>query len=188
MHEQKRDEEIVVLVQSGDIDSFRALVERYESKMSRYAGRFLFRGDDAKDVVQEVFIKAYVNIRSFDAERRFSPWLYRIAHNEFVNAVKRKTKNRENVSLFNFDVLFPHLTAEETADGDINREELKRMLDASLDKLDPKYKEPLVLYYFEEMDYKAIADILHIPMSTVGVRLQRGRAMLKKNYERESSK
>ena len=62
----------------------------------------------------------------------------------------------------------------------MNRQELKTMLDSSLNKLAPKYKERLVLYYFEEMDYKAIADILHVPVSTVGVRLQRGKAMLKK--------
>ena len=179
MHERK-DEEIASLVQEGDVEAFRELVERYEPKISRYAKRFLFQGDDIKDLVQEVFIKAYVNIRSFDAERRFSPWIYRIAHNEFVNAVKRKQKERENVSLFNFDVLFPHLMAKETADGGMNQKELKRMIDKSLDRLGPKYKDPLILYYFEEMDYKAIADILRIPVSTVGVRLQRGKAMLKK--------
>jgi RNA polymerase sigma-70 factor (ECF subfamily) len=54
------------------------------------------------------------------------------------------------------------------------------MLERSLNTLNAKYKEPLVLYYFEDMDYREIADILHIPISTVGVRLQRGRAMLKK--------
>ncbi|HVN26642.1 MAG TPA: RNA polymerase sigma factor [Candidatus Paceibacterota bacterium] len=182
MHE-KTDEEVASAVQRGDRESFKVLMERYEPKMSRYARRFLFQGDDVKDLVQDIFIKAYVNIRSFDASRRFSPWLYRIAHNEFVNAVKKKQKERENVTVFDFDVLFPHLVAKETADGGMTQQELKRMLDSSLDKLGPKYKEPLVLYYFEDMDYKAIADILRIPVSTVGVRLQRGKAMLKKMVE-----
>ncbi len=179
MHD-KTDEQIAVAVQRGDAESFRILMERYEAKMSRYARRFLFQGDDVKDLVQEIFIKAYVNIKSFDADRRFSPWIYRIAHNEFVNAVKKKQKERENVSVFDFDILFPHLIAKETADGGMSHQELKTMLESSLDKLSPKYKEPLILYYFEEMDYKAIADILRIPVSTVGVRLQRGKAMLKK--------
>ena len=183
MHD-KTDEQIAAEVQRGDRESYRVLMERYEPKMSRYARRFLFQGDDIKDLVQDIFIKAYVNIRSFDATRRFSPWLYRIAHNEFVNAVKKKQKERENVTIFDFDVLFPHLIAKETADGGISHQELKEMLDTSLDKLSPKYKEPLVLYYFEEMDYKAIADILRIPVSTVGVRLQRGKAMLKKMVQK----
>ncbi|HVM76926.1 MAG TPA: RNA polymerase sigma factor [Candidatus Paceibacterota bacterium] len=179
MHDQT-DEQIAAAVQRGDTEAFRGLIERYEAKMSRYARRFLFQGDDVKDLVQEIFIKAYVNIKSFDTDRRFSPWIYRIAHNEFVNAVKKKQKERENVSLFDFDVLFPRLIAKETADSEVTHQELKTMLEASLDKLGSKYKEPLILYYFEEMDYKAIADILRIPVSTVGVRLQRGKAMLKK--------
>jgi RNA polymerase sigma-70 factor (ECF subfamily) len=180
MPEERTDEEIAAQVQRGDIESFRTLVERYEAKMARYAKRFFFDGDEGKDLVQDVFIKAYVNIKSFDASRRFSPWIYRIAHNEFVNNIKKRQKDRENVSIFDFDVLFPHLVAKETADEGFTKSELKNMLDGSLDKLSPKYKEPLVLYYFEDLDYKAIADILRIPISTVGVRLQRGRAMLKK--------
>jgi len=177
---ERNDEEIAALVQKGDIESFRVLVERYEPKMTRYARRFFFDGDEGKDLVQEVFIKAYVNIRSFDVSRRFSPWIYRIAHNEFVNNIKKRQKERENVSIFDFDVLVPHLIAKETADDGFNKTEVKRMLEQSLNKLNEKYKEPLVLYYFEDMDYREIADILHIPISTVGVRLQRGRAMLKK--------
>ncbi len=177
---ERTDEEIATLVQDGNIDSFRMLVERYEPKLTRYAKRFFFHGDDGKDIVQEVFIKAYVNIKSFDTARRFSPWIYRIAHNEFVNNIKKRQKERDNISIFDFDTLFPHLIAKETADDGFHKAEVKRMLENSLDTLDEKYKEPLVLYYFEEMDYREIADILHIPISTVGVRLQRGRMMLKK--------
>jgi RNA polymerase sigma-70 factor (ECF subfamily) len=177
---ERKDEEVAIQVQKGDIESFRILVERYEPKMTRYAKRFFFDGDEGKDLVQEVFIKAYVNIQSFDASRRFSPWIYRIAHNEFVNNIKKRQKERENVSLFDFDLLFPHLVAKETADDGFNKAEVKKMLDHSLGQLNAKYREPLVLYYFEDMDYREIADILHIPISTVGVRLQRGRAMLKK--------
>ena len=177
---ERNDEEVAIQVQKGDIESFRILVERYEQKMTRYAKRFFFDGDEGKDLVQEVFIKAYVNIQSFDAARRFSPWIYRIAHNEFINNIKKRQKERENVSIFDFDVFFPHLVAKESADDGFNNAEIKSMLENSLNKLNSKYKEPLVLYYFEDMDYREIADILHIPISTVGVRLQRGRTMLKK--------
>jgi RNA polymerase sigma-70 factor (ECF subfamily) len=180
--DERSDEAIAAAVQRGDLDSFRELVERYEPKMTRYARRFLFGADDAKDLVQDVFIKAYVNIKSFDIDRRFSPWLYRIAHNEFVNALKKRTKERGNVSIsfFDFDILFPHLNAREGADSPARQHETRVILERSLNDIPPKYKEPLVLYYFEELDYKEIADILRIPISTVGVRLQRGKAMLKK--------
>ncbi len=179
MTPEKTDEEIAVQVQAGDAESFRFLIERYEPKMARYAKRFLFGGDDVKDLLQEVFIKVYVNIKSFDANRRFSPWIYRVAHNEFVNALKKRNKERGNISLFYVDVLFPHPIAKETAEEAVTQREIRETLEKSLGQLDPKYRDPLVLYYLEDMDYKAIADILRIPVSTVGVRLQRGKALLK---------
>lgn len=139
-----------------------------------------------KTFLQEIFIKTYVNIRSFDLDRRFSPWIYRIAHNEFVNALKKKKKERGNISLFFVDLLFPHPIAKETADEGSSRREIKEVLGGSLEKIDAKYREPLVLYYLEDMDYKEIADILHIPVSTVGVRLQRGKTLLRKLVKEET--
>ncbi len=176
---ERSDEEVAILVQEGDREAFRIIVERYEPKLRRYAERFFFDRDRANDLLQDVFIKSYVNIKSFDARRRFSPWIYRIAHNEFVNAIK-KTKREASVSIFDFDLLFPHPVAKETADGDVERKEIKSLVEKSLGALDPKYREPLVLYYFEEMDYKEIADVLRVPVSTVGIRLQRGKAALRK--------
>ena len=176
---ERTDEEIAVLVQKGDREAFRELVERYEPKLRRYAERFFFDRDRANDLLQDIFIKTYVNIKSFDSGRRFSPWIYRIAHNEFVNAIK-KTKREASVSLFDFDILFPHPVAKETADGDTERGEIKSLIEQSLGQLDPKYRDPLVLYYLEEMNYKEIADVLRVPVSTVGIRLQRGKTALRK--------
>ena len=90
--EKETDEAIATRVQKGDSEAFGQLVERYEEKLMRYARKFLRDPDDAKDIVQEVFIKSYQNIQSFDATRRFSPWIYRIAHNEFVNAIKKRSR------------------------------------------------------------------------------------------------
>ena len=176
------DEQIVAKVQEGDTEAFRTLVERYEPKLARYAARFFFSRDDAKDLLQEIFIKAYVNIKSFDIERRFSPWVYRIAHNEFVNAIK-KSKREATVPLFDFDTLLPHPAAKETADGTSERAEMKRLLNSSLGAMDAKYSEPLTLYYIEEMSYQEIADVLRVPVSTVGIRLQRGKVALRKIIE-----
>jgi RNA polymerase sigma-70 factor (ECF subfamily) len=173
----KTDEEISIMVQQGDTEAFGVLVDRYESKIKRYARKFVSDREDISDLVQDVFIKAYTNIKSFNAERRFSPWIYRIAHNEFVNGLKKKLSDK--LFPFDFDLLFPHPVAEETADSDAHKKELKHMMDKSIGTLSPKYREPLVLYYYEEMDYKEIAGILEIPTSTVGVRINRGKAILK---------
>jgi len=174
---QSDDEEIAVMVQGGETESFGILAERYEAKISRYARRFLFGAEDTKDLVQEIFIKAFINIKSFDSGRSFSSWIYRIAHNVFINAIKKNT--REKIQFFDFDLIFPHPIARETADGDLNKKELKNLLDSGLSRLDVKYREVLVLFYIEEKNYKETAEILEIPQATVGVRLRRGREKLK---------
>jgi RNA polymerase sigma-70 factor (ECF subfamily) len=170
------DEVLAKEVQNGNSDAFTALVGRYEEKLLRYARKFLARGEDNKDLVQEVFLKAYVNIKSFDVSQKFSPWIYRIAHNEFINGMKKRI--RLPLFVFDFDTILPHPASGETADGDFQKKELREMLDKCLDKLDVKYREPLVLYYFEELSYQEIADILRIPVATVGVRIARGKKAL----------
>ncbi|MFH1713078.1 MAG: RNA polymerase sigma factor [Candidatus Jacksonbacteria bacterium] len=174
---QLTDEQIARLVQAGKIENFGELVKRYEAKMKRYAKKFLFAYEDAEDVVQEVFIKAYTNIQSFNSSKKFSPWLYRIAHNEFINAIKKRGK--ESLSFFNFDTLLPNITAKDNIKDEIDRQELRAVLNKCLDKIAPKYREPLVLYYFEGFSYKEIAGILRIPVSTVGIRLKRGKKLMK---------
>ncbi len=179
--EEQSDESIAVLVQKGDAQQFGLLVERYEPKLQRYAKRFLFGYEDAQDIVQDVFLKTYTNLQSFDPTQRFSPWIYRIAHNEFINAIKKK--GREPLSYFDPDTLFPHPIAKEQPEKELHEIQTKEMLEKCLDKLDPKYREPLVLYYYEDMDYQSIAEVLRIPSSTVGVRLSRGKAALQKIYQ-----
>lgn len=178
--EELTDESISQQVKQGNVQLFGVLVERYEAKLQRYARRFLFGYEDAEDIVQDVFLKAYSNLQSFDTSLKFSPWIYRIAHNEFINAIRKK--GREPLSFFDPDTLFPHPIAKEKADDQVKDNELRMMLDACLDKLDPKYREPLVLYFYEDQDYNAISEILHIPVSTVGVRLNRGKQHLQKIY------
>src|SRR5687767_1405919 len=90
----QKDEEVVSLVQSGKIELFEILMKRYEEKMIRYAGRLLSDREDVQDAVQEIFAKAYININSFDKNRKFSSWLYRIAHNQIVNVFLKNKRKR----------------------------------------------------------------------------------------------
>ncbi len=178
---EQTDEQIAIAVKQGDSRAFGMLVERFEPKLLRYARKFLFDYEDGKDMVQEIFIKTYSNIQSFDTSRSFSSWIYRIAHNEFINAIRKK--GREPLSFFDPDTLFPHPTAPTQADDELKKLEIKQMVEKCLEKLDPKYREPLVLYYFEDMDYKQISEIMHIPVSTAAIRLKRGKVSLQKIYE-----
>ena len=186
-HEEttQSDEVVASAVQAGNIDAFGELIHRYEEKMKRYAKRFLFGYDEADDVIQEIFIKAYTNIKSFDTSRKFSPWLYRIAHNEFVNEIRKRSK--EKISFFDPDTLFPHPVAKESPEHDAEEKETKKMLEKSLSLLDPKYREPLVLFYIEDLSYKEIAEVMEIPVATVGIRIKRGKETLRLHYEKQET-
>ncbi|SRR3989339_377800 len=174
---QLTDEELAKKIQAGDSELFSVLVSRYEGKIKRYAKKFLFNYEDAEDLAQQAFLKTYININSFDSQRKFSPWVYRIAHNEFINAIKKR--KREPLPFFDADTIFPHPLAKENPLKDSERAEISRVINQCLGQLNAKYREPLILYYLENFDYNEIADIMRIPVSTVGVRLRRGKEKLK---------
>ncbi len=176
--EQLLDEEIVLRVQSGDTESFGVLVERYEKKLLRYGRKFLSDRADVEDMVQDVFVRAYQNIKGFQKGGRFSPWIYRIAHNAFVNQLKKKS--RQPFSFVDFDTVLSHPVYDDPAPREREAQEIKKMLDRGLEELAPKYREALVLHYIEDFSYKEIADVLEIPIGTVGVRVKRGRDALEK--------
>jgi RNA polymerase sigma-70 factor, ECF subfamily len=178
---EKTDEQVVEEILGGNTDAFAILVQRYEPKLKRYGWRFLSQPENIEDIVQNVFLSVYENLRSFDLKRRFSPWIYRIAHNAFVNALKKRP--HEPLPFFDPEVLFPHPLSLERPDRDLERKDLKEMLDKLLSEISEKYREPLILFYLQELDYATIAEILHLPISTVGVRISRGRTQLKKISE-----
>lgn len=180
---QQKDEEVVHLIQSGKIEFFSILIERYEEKIRRYSRKFLSDREDINDVLQDIFIKAYKNIKSFDVKRKFSSWLYRIAHNELINAMKKKKKSP--VSLFNLDILFPqHFQSNNDFTQKIDDQVMREIIDKCLDKLEPKYREPIILYYFEELSYREIADIIQVPISTIGIRIKRAKELMKNIYKK----
>lgn len=179
--EEKTDEEIAVLVQGGKIDFFGILIERYEEKLKRYGTRFLGSYNGIEDAVQDIFIKTYLNIKGFDSSRKFSSWIYRIAHNTFINIIKKREK--DYLLFFEPDIIFTFSKKDDILEKLIKKEE-KEELEKKLKEIKSKYREIIILYYFDEKSYKEISDILKIPISTVGVRLKRGLSQIEKKYEK----
>ena len=176
------DEELAKLVQDGDAEKFGLLMKRYSPKLFRYGKKFLSSDDNIEDSVQDVFIKTYQNINSFNVSQRFSPWIYRIAHNTYINAIKKQ--NRGPLYLFDFDTLMSHTYVEEDpAVKEREQKEVKEIVEKGLSEIDPKYREILVLYYIEDFSYKEIAEILEVPPGTVGVRIMRAKQILKEKYK-----
>ena len=172
------DEEIVEQVLQDNIELFGLIIERYEKKLLRYGKKFLSDSDDIKDLVQEVFIKTYTNIASFDTNKKFSPWIYRIAHNCFINEIKRKS--RVCIVPIDTDTIFPQLFSLYDPEKEVLDNELKENLDLCLNIIDIKYKEIIILFYIENLSYKEISDILHISVNLVGIRLNRGKKAMRK--------
>ena len=187
------DEALARVVQKKSIDAAAAyaeLVHRYEKKMRRYLARYLGEEDAKDDIVQEVFVRAYEYMQSFDETKRFSPWLYRVAHNIAVNHI-RSQSYRSFVS-FDFDTFLPPLSYDDPVAIEAQREKVLRdirpELESALAELTPKYREVLELFYLEEMSYADIADVFHIPVGTVGVRVKRAKDALATIFKKRGIK
>jgi RNA polymerase sigma-70 factor (ECF subfamily) len=163
----------------SDRHTFRILVERYQDALLRYIRRLGCKDIEmAKDVLQESFIKAYLNLNDYDSAYSFSTWIYRITHNETMSYF-RKQKNRpqavvEESALYMFDTLPDGFNMVEEMDNQLR----SRAIATALGKLQPQYRDVLVLRFFEEKSYDEIADILRIPNGTVATYLARGKADL----------
>ena len=177
---RKTDEELSVLIASSNPEAISVLIDRYQSPLSRYLKRMGFhKDDDVQDLLQNVFIKVYVNINSFDKNLSFSSWVYRITHNEAVSFL-RKHKSRPEGNLIDDgeEILLgleESLDIEKEIDRDINSKHLMRVLN----NLEQKYRDVLILKYFEDKDYESISDILEVPKGSVATLLHRAKKKIK---------
>ncbi len=173
--DDQSDEALVSRIISGEHELYREIVLRYEQKLTRYIATIIGKSHDTDDIVQTVFIKAYTNIRSFDPKLKFSSWIYRIAHNESVNHVKSSVISKIQV----FGEWFDFGKTDDTEEN-MDRETVRKQLDSCLEILDMKYREPLLLYYYEDKSYEEISDILRLPVRAVGVRIHRAKEIIRR--------
>ncbi|OGH94298.1 MAG: hypothetical protein A2538_01920 [Candidatus Magasanikbacteria bacterium RIFOXYD2_FULL_41_14] len=169
------DEELVVAVREKDKDLYAEIIRRYQIKLAHYLRKFISHPDELEDVLQEVFIKVYRNLNDFDISRKFSSWIYRIAHNEALNHLKKYRKELIAVDSEELQIMDDKLDVANIADRNLLKIDVRRAL--SMLKL--KYRDPIILYFFEQKSYEEISDILHLPKNTVGTLIARGKSELK---------
>ena len=167
------DEKLVELVRSRDKERYTEIISRYKDKLMRYTRYLINNEDKAADVVQETFIKAYINLYGFDTKKKFSSWIYRIAHNEAVNLVKKN--NREVPLDPEFDP-----PGNQNVEEEFDRKEIVKQAHSCLGQMPIIYSEPLALFHLDEKSYEEISDILRIPMGTVATRINRAKILMKK--------
>ena len=178
------DEQLVQL-SLKDQDSFYYLIELYEPKILRYIKRITnISPEESEDLLQEIFIKVYRNLNRFNRKLKFSSWVYRIAHNEIINQYRKKKSYSATIDLFTENDDTDHLAGfiGEALDIDndyISRENAEKVR-AALAKLPDKYREVLILRYFEDQSYKEISDILRKPAGTVATLINRAKSKFRK--------
>jgi len=168
----RSDEELAVEVRLGNRDLYEVLIGRYQHKLLRYATTLVHNEQRAVDVVQDSFIKAFINLNGFNAKKKFSSWIYRIVHNEALNVLKRSQREVSLPSGVDFE-------STEDIEREFEKGEYANLLDRCLGKIPLIYSEPLSLHYREGRSYEEISDILRLPMGTVATRMRRAKIILK---------
>ena len=181
--ESPSDQELV-RASLADRHAFAHLVARYDSSLRRYVTRLgSLDPETAKDILQESFIKAYINLNDYDQSLPFSAWLYRIARNETFSHFRRQ-KNRPSALESDDEELFEKvaddLDIEHEANKVINRAAVRR----AVESLDLKYRDIILLRYFDDKSYAEISDILEIPEGTVAGYINRAKSKLKEVLKR----
>ncbi|MEN8252630.1 MAG: RNA polymerase sigma factor [Patescibacteria group bacterium] len=175
--EDMDDNNVAVEVQKGKTECFDILIERYDEKLFYYVMRFVKNEDEARDIVQNVFVKTLKHIESFDANKKFSSWIYRIAHNETMNWLTR-SPHRKNVSI---DAEDEYLEISDTTSATLDewfQIELRDELEDAVAQLSDNYAQVIRLRYFEDKSYKEISEIIDKPTSSVGTLLRRAKKQL----------
>jgi RNA polymerase sigma-70 factor, ECF subfamily len=171
------DEKIVQAVRKGNKELFRELVKRYQKKLSIYLYHLVRNREETEDILQNVFIKVYDNLTKFNARKKFSSWIYRIAHNEAVNIIKRKNRKKfiswEDITIKG-DTLDLKAKEKSPLDNWIEKE-LKGEMQEALGMLPEQYREVLILRYFLGKSYDEISEIIRKPVNTVGTLINRAK-------------
>jgi RNA polymerase sigma-70 factor (ECF subfamily) len=181
---RKSDQELVAGVLE-DKKQFAAIVQRYEEPLFRYIVRQGCRDRGlAQDILQEVFIKVYLHLNDYDASLPFSSWIYRIAHNETITHF-RKEKNRPLVLDKGDDDEFFGKIVDDLG---FSRQEIQQYHDsdihAALQRLEPRYRDIIVLKFFEDKSYEEISDILQMPQGTVATMINRAKKKIRASLEK----
>ena len=181
--ESKTDQELVKLTLENQ-DHFLHIVNRYETKLLSFILRISnVSAEEAKDLLQDVFIKVYQNLNDFDPSLKFSSWIYRITRNHVISHY-RKNKNKQTLlsSEVNDEIL-NNLIGDFDITKEVDHQILTKNILDVLNQIDDKYKEVIVLKYFEQKSYEEISDIIKKPKGTVATYLNRGKRKFKEIFK-----
>lgn len=180
----KEDEEIILECLSGNTDSYKYLVEKYQFRIINTCYKYTKNIVDAEDVAQEVFLKAYQNLSTFKSNSKFYSWLYRIAVNTSLNYVNSKEKRNEKETISEENCLIDMNISKDNPRDYYQLNELINTLQPLMDNLPDDLRTLIELYEIKDFTYDEISKKLSIPIGTVRSRLHRARNMLISDFKR----
>jgi RNA polymerase sigma-70 factor, ECF subfamily len=181
--DQLDDRSLVERILDGERDLFTTLVTRYEKRVVNYVYRITHRYEEAHDLAQEIFVKVYLALDRYDSKYQFSTWLFRIAQNSAIDALRKKSV--AEVPLARPTEEEPSGKEREFADGGVSPEralknkQLGAAIDRAVENLPMDYRELIQLRHFAELSYEEIASMKKLPLGTVKNKLFRARNLLK---------
>src|SRR6266508_6520068 len=180
------DEELVARSQGGDVESFNELIVRWERPIYALAYRVIGREEDARDVCQDTFLRAYRALPGFKVQAKFSSWLYRIALNLCRDWIRRQ--RRAPVSQMPEDADAAELASEsgpaESIEDLVARRELSAIVEKAMTELSEEQRTAIILKEYHGMTFQEIADLQGCPLSTVKTRLYQGLTVLRRELEK----
>lgn len=177
------DGELVKAARNGLEENFEELVRRYQRAIVGYVYRILNDYDAALDVGQEIFIKVYNSLDKYSPEYKFSTWIYRIAHNAAIDAIRRRSGREISLEMDLDDgELFeiPLESGSPSPETEHERSEWRGQIEAVVAELPTNYRDLIVLRHAQDLSYEEIAEITELPLGTVKNRLFRAREMMRK--------
>jgi RNA polymerase sigma-70 factor (ECF subfamily) len=169
------DAAVIARVLKGDKQAFEHLVSRYQHLLYRHAVAMVLDHDAAADMVQDAFVRAYVNLRECRDHSRFRPWLFRTLRNRCLDHLKEA--GRRNVRLD--DVVEPKIDDAQAPGAVLERNELRAGIMRALAQLPPTLREAFVMHYVDDMPYETMAELLDASVSALKMRTLRAREALR---------
>lgn len=179
------DEELVTLSQGGDLDSFNQLVLRWERPIYALAYRVIGREEEARDVAQETFLRAFRAIKGFKGQAKFSSWLYRITLNLCRDWIRKERRAPVSQAPEGIDIieLAGEATPSESIEDLVGRKQLGLAVSKAMALLPEEQRTAIILKEYHGLTFQEIADLLECPLSTVKTRLYQGLTVVRKQLE-----
>ncbi|UTR12562.1 RNA polymerase sigma factor SigW [Evansella sp. LMS18] len=175
---------IIIEVKKGNQQAFAELVELYKDKVFQVAYRMLGNVHEAQDISQEAFLRAYTNIESYDINRKFSTWIFRIATNLAIDRIRKKKPDfhlEDQVAGTEDLDYYSQIPGDDVLPEDVVvQHEMQEWIQDEIMMLPPKYRSAIILKYMEDLSLKEIGEVLNLPVATVKTRIHRGREALRK--------